>query len=94
MDCLTVGKWKDKIIRSLYYEEKAKAKFLINTIRHKYYHWAMFKHAMEFLKQRTSIKKPLLKYYFASFLKNLSNENLVALFELLATTIGKPKRRL
>jgi hypothetical protein len=54
----------------------------------------MFKHAMEFLKQRTSIKKPLLKYYFASFLKNLSNENLVALFELLATTIGKPKRRL
>ncbi len=47
---------------------------------------------MEFLKQQTSFKKPLPKHYFASFLKDLSNENLVALFELLTTKIGKPKR--
>jgi hypothetical protein len=49
---------------------------------------------MEFLKQRTSLKSPLPKHYFASFLKDLSNEDLVALFELLITKIGKPKRRL
>jgi hypothetical protein len=54
----------------------------------------MFKHVMEFLKQRTTLKKPLPKHYFASFLKDLSNENLVVLLELLATTIGKAKRRL
>jgi len=54
----------------------------------------MFKHAMEFLKQQTSLKKPRPKHYFANFLKDLSNENLVAVFELLTTKIGKPKRRL
>jgi len=54
----------------------------------------MFKHMMEFLKQRTSLKKPLPKHYFVSFLKDLSNEDLIALLELLATKIGKPKRRL
>jgi hypothetical protein len=53
----------------------------------------MFKHVMELLKQRTSLKKPLPKHYFASFLKDLSNGDLTAQFELL-TTIGKHKRRL
>jgi len=54
----------------------------------------MFKHAMGLFIQLTSLKKPLPKHYFASFLKDLSNENLIALFELLATKIGKPKKRL
>jgi hypothetical protein len=49
---------------------------------------------MEFLKQCTSLKKPLLKHYFTSFLKDLSNKEFVTLFELLTTKIGKPKRRL
>jgi hypothetical protein len=47
---------------------------------------------MEFLKQQTSLKRPFPKHYFVGFLKDLSN--LVALFELLATKIKKPKRRL
>jgi len=54
----------------------------------------MFKHMMEFLKQPTSLKKPLPKHYFVSFLKDLSNKNLVTLFELLTTRIEKPKNRL
>jgi hypothetical protein len=45
----------------------------------------MFRHAMEFLKQRASLKKPLLEHYFISFLKDLSNEDLVALCGLLVT---------
>jgi hypothetical protein len=49
----------------------------------KNYHWAMFKHTMEFLKQLASLKKPLLEHYFTSLLKDLSNENLVTLCELL-----------
>jgi len=49
---------------------------------------------MEFLKQWTSLKKPLPKHYFASFLKDLLNEDLIALFELLATKIGKFKKKL
>lgn len=39
-------------------------------------------------------KKPLLEYYFTSFLKNISNENLVALCELLTIEITKPQRKL
>ncbi len=54
----------------------------------------MFKHAMEFLKQCTSLEKPFLKHYFTNFLKDLSNKNLVALCGLLTTKIGKPKQRL
>jgi len=54
----------------------------------------MFKHEMEFLKQPTSLKKPLPKHYFVSFLKDLSNKDLVALFELLATKVVKLKKRL
>jgi hypothetical protein len=53
----------------------------------------MFKHVMEFLKQHTSLKKPLLEHYFTSFQKDLSNEDLIALCELLAT-IAKPQIRL
>jgi hypothetical protein len=49
---------------------------------------------MEFLKQCASLQKPLPNHYITSFLKDLSNENLVALCGLLTTQIGKPKRRL
>jgi hypothetical protein len=49
---------------------------------------------MEFLKHHASFKKPLPEHYFISLNKDLSNEDLVALCELLATEIGKPKRRL
>ncbi len=51
----------------------------------KKHHWVMFRHIMEFLKHHTSLKKPLTKDYFTSFLKDLSNENLFALCGLLAT---------
>jgi hypothetical protein len=49
---------------------------------------------MEFLKQCASLKKSLPKHYFTSLLKDLSNKDLVILCGLLATKIGKPKRRL
>jgi len=43
----------------------------------------MFKHMMEFLKQRTSLKKPFLEHYFSGLLKDLSNKDLVTLCGLL-----------
>jgi hypothetical protein len=49
---------------------------------------------MDFLKQRTSLKKPFPKHYFISLFKDLPNKDLVALCGLLATQIGKPKRKL
>jgi hypothetical protein len=54
----------------------------------------MFNHVMEFLEQCASLKKPLPKHYFTSFLKDLLNKDLVALCGLLATIIGIPKTRL
>jgi hypothetical protein len=51
----------------------------------------MFKHAMEFLKQRASLKKPLLEQYFISFMKDSSNKDVITLFELLATSIRNKK---
>jgi hypothetical protein len=36
----------------------------------------------------------IFKHYFISLLKNVSNEDLVALCELLSTKIAKPKKRL
>jgi len=50
----------------------------------------MFKHAMEFLKQHTSLKTPPLEHYFINMLKDLFIENLVTLCELLGIEIGKP----
>ncbi len=49
---------------------------------------------MKFLKQCASLKKPLPEHYFTNLLKDLSNEDLVALCGLLAIKIGKPKRKL
>jgi hypothetical protein len=60
----------------------------------KNYHWMMFRHMMEFLKQCTSLKKPLPEHYFISLFKDLSNKDLVTLCGLLATKIKKPKRKL
>jgi hypothetical protein len=54
----------------------------------------MFKHAMEFLKQHASLKRPLPKHYFTSLLKDLSNEDLVAYVNNITTKFGKPKKRL
>jgi sulfite reductase alpha subunit-like flavoprotein len=54
----------------------------------------MFRQVIEFLKQHASLKKPFSKHYFTNLLKDLSNEDLVALCELLVTKIRKPKRRL
>jgi len=54
----------------------------------------MFNHVMDFLKQCESLKKPLPKHYFTSFLKDLLKKNLVALCGLLATIIGILKTRL
>jgi hypothetical protein len=60
----------------------------------KNYHWVMFKHIMEFLNQRASLKKSLPKYYFTSILKELSTKNLITFCELLAKEIAKPQQRL
>ncbi len=58
------------------------------------YHWAMFRHIMEFLKQFTSLKKTFQEHYFTNIFKDLSNKDLVTLCELLATEITKPQKRL
>jgi len=47
-----------------------------------------------FWKQCASLIKSLPKHYFTSLLKDLSNEDLVTLCELLAIEIAKLKRRL
>jgi hypothetical protein len=57
----------------------------------KNYHWMMFRHMMEFLKQCTSLKKPLPEHYFISLFKDLSNKDLVTLCGLLTTEIKNPK---
>jgi hypothetical protein len=49
---------------------------------------------IKFLKQCTSLKNPLPKHYFISLLKDLSNEDLVTLCELLTRKIAEPKKRL
>jgi hypothetical protein len=54
----------------------------------------MFKHTMEFLKQPVSLKRSLPEHYFTGFQKDISNKNLVALCESLATKIGKPPKKL
>ncbi len=54
----------------------------------------MFRHMMEFLKQRVSLLKPLPKHYFTNFCKDLSNEELVTLCGLLVIEIEKPQKRL
>jgi hypothetical protein len=54
----------------------------------------MCKHMWNFWNNSQDLKKSLPKHYFISFQKDLSNKNLVALFELLTTKIGKPQRKL
>jgi hypothetical protein len=58
------------------------------------YHWAMFAHAMDFFQECASLKKPMLKHFFASLLQDLSMEDLVSLSNLLLIEFMKPNRRL
>jgi hypothetical protein len=41
------------------------------------YHWAMFIHAMDFFKERTSLKKLILEHFFMKLFNELSIEDLV-----------------
>jgi hypothetical protein len=36
-----------------------------------YYHWVMFTHAMDFFKEKASLKKLNLKHFFTSLLSDL-----------------------
>ncbi len=60
----------------------------------KSYHWGDVQTPMEFLKQYASLEKSFPKHYVINFLKDLLNEDLVALCGLLTIEIGKPKQRL
>jgi hypothetical protein len=41
------------------------------------YNWVKFTHAMDFFKDRLSLKKPILKRFFTSLFNDLSIEDLV-----------------
>jgi hypothetical protein len=56
------------------------------------YDWVMFPHAMDFFKEWSSLKKPVLEHFFTSLLNNLSIEDLVTLANLLSIKIMKPRR--
>jgi len=49
------------------------------------YNLAMFTHAMDFFKERVSLKKPIPKHFFTSLLNDLSIEDLVTFRNLLST---------
>jgi hypothetical protein len=58
-----MDKWKNETTKFYYCQEKAKPpKFIEHDIKD--YHWAMFKHVMEFLKQCSSFKKTTPKVLF------------------------------
>jgi hypothetical protein len=56
------------------------------------YQWAMFTHAMDFFKERTSLKKLIPKHFFTSLLNDLSIEDLITFGNLLSTIFLKPRR--
>jgi hypothetical protein len=56
------------------------------------YNWAMFTHAMDFFKERTSLKNLILEHFFTNLLNNLSIEDLVTHDNLISTKFMKPKR--
>ncbi len=58
------------------------------------YHWTIFPHAMDFFKEHTSLKKPILKHFFTSLFNNLSIEDLVTLINLISTKFLKPRKQL
>jgi hypothetical protein len=58
------------------------------------YHWVMFTHAMNVLKERASLEKPIPRHFFTSLLNNLSTEDLITLGNLLLIKILKPRKQL
>jgi hypothetical protein len=70
----TMGKCKDKTSPYI-----ARKRPNLKSIKEdmKNYHWAMFKHVMEFLKQCASLNKPLLEHYFINFFERFINQKLV-----------------
>jgi hypothetical protein len=54
------------------------------------YHWAMFTHAMDFFKERASLKRLILEHFFTSLLNDLSTKDLVTLGNLLSIEFLKP----
>jgi hypothetical protein len=86
------GKWKDEEKNSFIAKKMPNPNPIKQDIKN--YHCAMLKHKMEFFKQWTSLKKSLLEHHFISFLKDLSNEDLVTLCELLTTKIANPQKKL
>jgi hypothetical protein len=49
----------------------------------------MFTHAMNFLKERASLKNPILEHFFTSLFSNLSMEDLITFGNLLLTGLLK-----
>jgi hypothetical protein len=56
------------------------------------YHLAMFTHAMDFFKERASLKKPIPEHFFTSLVNDLSTEDLVTLGNLLSTKFLKYRK--
>jgi hypothetical protein len=54
------------------------------------YPWVMFTHAMDFLKECTSLKKSIPKHFFTSLLNDLLIEDLITFVNLLSTKFLKP----
>jgi hypothetical protein len=55
------------------------------------YNLAMFTHAMEFFKERASLKKPIPEHFFTSLLNNFLTKNLLTLGNLLSTKFMNPR---
>jgi hypothetical protein len=58
------------------------------------YNLVMFTHAMDFFKERVSLKKPFPKHFFTSLLNSLLIEDVVMFGNLLSTEFMKPQRQL
>jgi hypothetical protein len=58
------------------------------------YHWAIFTYAMEFFKECTSLKKPILEHFFTSSFNDLLTKDLVTLVNLLSIEFLKPRKQL
>jgi len=56
------------------------------------YNWVKFTHAMDFFKDRASLKNLILKHFFTSLFNDLSTKNLVTDGNLLSIKFMKPQR--
>jgi hypothetical protein len=54
------------------------------------YNLAMFTHAMDFFRERASLKNLVLKHFFTSLFNDLLIDDLVTLGNLLSTKFMKP----